>query len=117
MPFGQKAESVIRHFVPSTRRPATGDPPKTDYVKLVTRPAFKADMNLLWIEMWVRHETGLPVKIVAEDRSENRTTVVFKDIETPKTFAKKIFELPRPPRNWEYRVEPYRGRVKAPGSQ
>ncbi len=112
VPFGQKAETVVRHFTPSTRPADKSDPPKADYLKLQTREAFQREMNLVWIEMWVSRDRGLPVKIVAMDRSENRTTVLFKNIATPKAFPRQTFELPRPPAGWEYRVEKYAGQVK-----
>ena len=117
VPFGQEAESILKHFVATTRKPTAKDPVGTDYLKLVTRPAAVRNTNLVRVEMWVGRETGLPVKIVAEDKSENVTTVDFKDIETPKSFSKNTFDLPRPPRSWTYRVEPYRGNVKAPGTK
>jgi len=112
VPFGQKAETVLEHFVVGTRDPAKTDPPKTDYLKLLTRPAHRRDIKLVWAELWVQRETGLPVKVVGEDKSENRTTVVFKSIETPKDFPKTTFDLPRPPRDWEYRVEKFEGKVE-----
>ena len=112
MPFGQKTEAVLRHFVPSTRKGVKTDPPKTDYLKLITRPDRQREVNLKWIEMWVARDTGLPVRIVAEDKSENRSTVAFRKIKTPKKFAKATFDLPRPPRDWEYRVEKFKGKLK-----
>jgi outer membrane lipoprotein-sorting protein len=112
VPFGQKAETVLEHFAVSRRPAKKSDPAKTDYLKLVTRPKHERDLNVVWIEMWVHRDSGLPIRIVTEDRSENRTTVVFKNITTPDRFDRKIFELPRPPRDWEYRVEKFEGSVK-----
>jgi hypothetical protein len=111
VPFGQKAETVLEFFAVSTRPTAKADPPKTDYLKLVTRKRSRRDLSVKWMEMWVRQD-GLPMKIIAEDRSENRTTVVFDKIETPKEFPKKTFDLPAPPRGWELRIERFKGRVK-----
>jgi len=112
VPFGQKADVVVKYFACSTRPPAKTDPPGTDYVKLVTRPRRQRQLNLKWIEMWVQRKTGLPVKMVAEDRSENRSTVVFAKIETPKAFPPKTFDLPDPPRGWDVRVENFTGRIR-----
>ena len=55
---------------------------------------------------WVSRETGLPMKVAYEDRSENVTTVVFSKIEVPKKFAKGTFYPPRPRGlGWEYHVK------------
>ncbi|MCK4626557.1 MAG: hypothetical protein KAV00_14655, partial [Phycisphaerae bacterium] len=102
VPFGQKADVVIKHFRPTTRPVAKTDPKNTDYIKLTTRRRYRKDFSVVWLEMWIDRKTSLPVKIVAEDRSENQTTVIFKDTETPKSFDKKTFTLPRPPAGWEY---------------
>ncbi len=139
VPFGQKADTVIKHFRPTTRPTrntgvslvdrSTGvspvkkhgrdghatlktDPKDTDYIKLTTRRRYRKEFSVVWLEMWISRKTSLPVKIVAEDRSENQTTVIFKDTKTPKSFDKKIFTLPRPPAGWEYHVEKFKGRVK-----
>ena len=111
VPFGQKAEEVLRHFDARTRPPQKADPPGTDYLKLVARPGRRRELTLRWIEMWVSRRTGLPVKIVTEDRSQNRSTVLFEKIQTPEKFPPGTFALPTPPRGWEVRVEKFRGRV------
>ena len=67
--------------------------------------------------MWVARKTGLPVKIVAAAKSENVTTVDFKDTQTPKSFDKNTFNLPRPPRGWQVTIEPYSGKIKGPGGR
>ncbi len=108
VPFGQKAETVLRHFRVSTRPARKSDPEDCDYLKLITRPEHQRELNVVWLEMWVQRKTGLPVKIVAEDASGNRKTVEFKDVVTPKSLPRKTFDLPRPPAGWEYRVEPYK---------
>ena len=112
VPFGQKAQAVIKHFKPTTRPARKTDPKNTDYIKLTTRRQYRKDFSVVWLEMWVDRKTCLPMKIVAEDRSEDRTTVLFKNIKTPKSFPKKTFDLPRPPAGWEYHVEKYKGQVK-----
>lgn len=113
VPFGQKVETVLDFFRVATRKAVKTDPPKTDYLKLVTRKRHQREMSVRRIELWVRPD-GLPVKIVTEDRSENLTTVVFDKIQTPGKFPKRTFDLPTPPlgSGWEVRVEPLEGRVK-----
>jgi len=111
-PFGQKAADVIKHFHPSTRPAGKADPKGADYIKLVTRRAYRKSISLVWVEMWVDRKTGVPVKLVAEDQSENRTTVIFKDPQSPKSIPAKEFSLPRPGLGWEYRVERFKGKIQ-----
>ena len=110
-PFGQKADQVVRFFVPKLVPPAAGDPPDTDHIRLDLRPARKEEMSVVWLEMWVDKQ-GLPVKIKAEDKSENVTTVQFKNVQTPEKLPADTFVLPVPAREWEYRVEPFRGQIQ-----
>jgi hypothetical protein len=111
VPFGQKAETVLKHFDVKTRPPVKTDPPKTDYLRLVARPRQERRLDVEWLELWVRAD-GLPVKIVAEDASKNRKTVEFKNIVTPKSLPKNTFDLPRPPPDWDYQVKRWEGTPK-----
>ncbi len=108
VPFGQKAQAVIKYFRPTTRPVKKAAPKNTDYIKLTTRRQYRKEFSVVWMEMWVDRISGLPVKIVTEDRSENVKTIVFKKIAMPKSFDKKIFTLPRPPAGWEYHVERFK---------
>jgi outer membrane lipoprotein-sorting protein len=112
VPFGQKAENVLKYFNVTTRPTTADDPPNADYLKLVTRPERKDQVKVEWVEMWVAKDTGLPGKIVTQDTNENITTVDFKNIQMPASLAKDVFDLPQPPRDWEYRVQPYEGAPK-----
>jgi len=112
VPFGQRAADVIRYFQPSTRPATAKDPKNADYLKLLTRRLHRRELTLVWVEMWVDRSTGLPVRIVTEDRSENRTDVTFKNVKTPKSIADKVFHLPRPGAGWEYRVERFKGEIR-----
>ena len=112
VPFGQRAADVIQYFRPSTRPATAKDPKNTDYLKLVTRRQHRRELTLVWVEMWVDRSTGLPVRIVTEDRSENRTDVTFKNVKTPKSIPDKVFHLPRPGAGWDYRVERFKGEIR-----
>jgi len=105
LPFGQKAEDVLRLFDAKTRPPQDKDPPNTRYLKLI--PLEKADeqMDFVRLELWIDRGTNLPVKIVSEDTSKNVTTVVFKDIKTDVKLDKGMFDLPRP-FGWQVEVKP-----------
>ena len=105
VPFGQKAETVLKHFRVTTRPPIKTDPKDTDYLKLVALPQQKRRLDVEWMEIWVDRQRSLPTKIVAEDASRNRKTITFKNIQTPKSFPEKTFKLPRPPLDWDYEVK------------
>ncbi len=114
VPFGQKADNVLRFFNVSTRPAQADDPANTNYLKLVARPDKKDQVKLEWAELWVAKDTGLPIKIATKDLNENITTVTFKDIKMPPTLPKDTFDLPQPPKDWEYRVQPYEGATPRP---
>jgi hypothetical protein len=108
VPFGQKADTMLKFFQPSTRASKTDDPPDTDYLKLVTRKGAEGDVSAVWLEMWVGKTgplAGLPVKIVALDRSNNLSTAVFTKITTPQTIDKSTFDLPNPPASEKWTVD------------
>lgn len=116
VPFGQKAQTVIKYFRVSTRPVKKTDPADTDYLNLITRKKYRKDFSIVSLEMWIDRKTHLPIKISARDRSDNITTVTLnrKSIKTPGKFPAGTFTLPRPPIGWEYHVEKYRGTVAKP---
>lgn len=115
LPFGQEADDVIKFFLPTTRPlgplgpgPGAlrdGEPKDTDYLKLVPRPQYRRRMSFTRLEMWVSRKRFLPVKIISRDHSKNITTVVFKNIKTPKSFPADMFRLPRKA-GWTYTEKP-----------
>ena len=116
VPFGQKADTVIKYFHVISRPPRKSDPPNTDYLKLTTRKRYRKDFSIVSLEMWIDRKIHLPIKIVARDRSENITTVVLdrKSIKFPRKFSSRVFNLPRPPIGWEYHIEKYKGSIAKP---
>ncbi len=108
VPFGQRAENVLKHFQVATRPRQKDDPEGCDHLKLAPRPEQKRRLDVEWMEVWVRPD-GLPVKIVGEDASGNTKTVVFENIATPDSLPKDRFELPRPlpGTGWTYEVHRY----------
>ena len=112
VPFGQKADAVLKHFDVTTRPPVKTDPANTDYLKLVPRRTKERKLDVEWMEVWVERERSLPVKIVGEDSSKNHKTVQFSNIATPKSLPKETFDLPRPPRDWDYQVRPWEDPAK-----
>jgi len=112
VPFGQKAETVLKYFRVSTRPARTSDPAGTEYLKLLTRPQHRREISAVWLEVWVQRKTALPVKIVTQDASENRKTAVFSRITTPRRMPRAAFRLPPTGLDWEVRTERWRGSVR-----
>jgi hypothetical protein len=109
MPFGQKAEDVNKYFVATTRpvRPEAGEPKDTEYLRLVTREEYKKEINFVTLEMWLDPTTHLPVKFISAERGNKKvTTVTLTNTTTNKEVDPKLFDLPKPPSDWNYRVEP-----------
>ena len=105
MPFGQKAADVLEHFEASTRPPIATDPNGTDYVKLVTRPAYKDELSFLQLEMWVDRQTRLPVKLVTRDRNKDIKTAVFSAVRANEKVDEKLF-LVEEKTGWQLNVVP-----------
>ncbi len=105
LPFGQEVDDVIKFFLPTTRALRKGEPKDTDYLKLVPHARYRDRMAFTRLEMWISRKQGLPVKTISLDHSKNITTVIFKNIETPKSFPDKMFLLPRKA-GWTYREKP-----------
>lgn len=107
LPFGQKVDTVVKYFDVRTRDAVKTDPPNTDFLRLVTRPQYKDEKNFLWVEMWVDRQTHLPVKLISENKNDERTTVYFSDVKTNVQVDVKIFKLERPSESdWQYEVMP-----------
>lgn len=104
IPFGQRAEDVIKHFKVTTRETKKTDPKNTDYLKLIRRKAYSDKINFTHMEMWIDRKTNLPVKVVSRDKNKDVTTVTFTNVKTNRKFDDKTFHLPRK-LGWEYRVK------------
>ncbi len=106
LPFGQKVDNVLRYFDVRTREAKPSDPPDTDYLKLTTKPEFKDQKDFVWVEMWVDRKTHLPVKVVSENKNEERSTVAFSSVKTNVAVDPKIFKIDQPTEaGWSYKVE------------
>ena len=96
LPFGQKADDMIKHFEAATRPLRDGEPKGTIYLKLIPRKDRRDEFGFVRLEMWIDPATYLPMKIVSEDKSENITTVTFNGVETGKQVDPKLFTYQAP---------------------
>ncbi len=106
MPFGQKRADVLRLFTVTTRPPKKSETPGVSYLKLVPRKNAAGTMEVKQIELWVDKD-GLPVKVSTEDTAgQVAKTAKFTNIKKNIKLDAKVFDLPKPGRGWEYRIEP-----------
>jgi hypothetical protein len=97
LPFGQTAEDMLKRFRATTRPPAAGDPESTDYLKLTPRAAYREQLNVSQLEMWVDRTLHLPVKLVArDDKKKLTTTVTFSDVDPRAKLEASVFRLAKP---------------------
>jgi len=111
LPFGQKADDMIKHFEVLTRSPRPNDPKNTTYLRLTTRPSFVRQMSVQRIELWIDRATNLPAKIRSRDKSRNTTTVTFQKVRTNEPVAPGVFRIPRK-LGWETVRRPLTGAGK-----
>ena len=111
LPFGQKADDVLKYFQPTTRPPTSSDPKGTRYLRLTTRARYRKSMSFERLELWIEPKTSLPVKIRSRDKSRNVTTVTFKNVKTNLKLPADTFRIPRK-LGWEVHRRPLKGARK-----
>jgi hypothetical protein len=112
MPFGQKADEVVKYLEVTTRKPHKDDPKNTEYLKLVPRRDHKKSVNFARMEMWIDRKTHLPVRLRSKDHNKNITTVDFRKIQTHTKIDPKLFTMKTSP-GWKVNIE----RLKGPSSE
>jgi hypothetical protein len=96
VPFGQKADEVVRLLEAATREPAEDDPPDCDYLKLIPHKEHEGDFNFTRMELWVNQKTNLPAQIRFCDSSKNITTVRFGNTKTEAEIQAEWFTMEKP---------------------
>ncbi len=113
LPFGQKADDVLKYFNVTTRETNDKDIANTDYLKFTTLPERQKEINFSSLEMWVDRSTGLPVKAITQERKKGElvkvSTAEFKNVQTNKPVDDKVFEIPREI-GWQVNVRPLDGK-------
>jgi len=102
MPFGQKKETVLKHFDVS-RDAAEESRDKENRSVLVLKPKKDTPLAETYtaIALWVEAKTFLPTRARLWDTSENITTIDFHHVETNKKVDAKTFVRPEVPQDWE----------------
>ena len=104
MPFGQKADEVLKHFTATARPAKDGEPKDTDHLELIPRGESAQDLNIVGIEMWVGRDTHLPTRIVSTSRDMNVTTVDLAELKTDVELEEAVFSIPKPS-GWRESIE------------
>jgi len=106
LPFGQKADDVLKYYKAETRPIAKNEPKGTVYLKLTARRRRYEDLDAVRVEMWIDAKTNLPVRLVSRDKKKRDTAVTLKNLRTNAKFdPRKMFHMPRPA-GWSYKVVP-----------
>ncbi|HUX02349.1 MAG: outer membrane lipoprotein carrier protein LolA [Phycisphaerae bacterium] len=102
MPFGQKKETVLKHFdVSEDKAQAAEDKAGRRVLILKPKPDTPLADTYTEIALWVDPQTFLPARTRLTDTSENITTIDFHHIETSAKVDAKVFERPEVPADWE----------------
>jgi hypothetical protein len=100
LPFGQKKQEMLEHFEIALAPPAPGESAQTDHLRCVPRPGTKMADEYGQLDLWVDRSLDLPVKIVADQKKDNkRVTVTFTDMKLNTGVAGSTFEF-KPPPGW-----------------
>ncbi len=118
MPFGQKKEQILQNFEVKLMPPQVGDPENSDH--LLCRPKKNAPLASEYkrLEYYVSKELHLPTRIVAEDVTGNKVTVVdFTDTKKGNinsTIPDSAFVLPKETRGFHVTEEPLKPESSPP---
>lgn len=100
LPFGQKKAEMLEHFDVTLAPPAPNDPKETDHLRCVPRPGTKMEEEYGQLDLWVDRSLDLPVKIVADQKKDNkRVTVTFEGMKLNGGIAGSTFSF-APPAGW-----------------
>jgi len=76
LPFGQKKQDILTHFVVRLVPPKPGDPPRTDHLVCIPREGSSMADRYRRLEFFVSRKVDLPVRIVAEMKNEDKRIMV-----------------------------------------
>ena len=105
IPFGQKANDMIRMLEISTRKARRSDPKNCYYLKLIPRKKYRNQMNFKRMEMWISKDNNMPVKIRMKDKNKSKTIAEFSNIKTDAEIKSDLFEMKKPA-GWKSTVKP-----------
>jgi len=109
MPFGQKKETILRHFNVTLLAPGEGDPPDTDHLVCVPKPKSRLYRKYDRLEFFIRKDIHLPSRvIVTKNDGLEIITADFPDLSAESINAgvrKRDFAKPSAWRKYQVVVE------------
>ena len=106
LPFGQKADEVLKFYRVSTLPAGQSDPKDADGLLLVARRERQKDLNFTRLEMWVERQRGLPLKITGYEKDKNVHTVLLTNLQAGEKLPSDILELKKG-FGWTEETRPY----------
>jgi len=104
LPFGQEKDEILRNFDVSLAAPAQGDPPNTDHLVCVPKPAGAMGDEYQKLEFWIDRKAELPVKMVAHRKDETVVTTTFSRLSINSSPPGSLLKI-KVPGDWAVTVE------------
>jgi hypothetical protein len=100
LPIGQDTDEVLKLLFPQTPPAGEDAPDNTDYLRLTPLAEKRDQVNFVALEIWISRDSGLPVKIRAEEKGKIFKTLELSDIETAAEVDESLFEVAKPGPGW-----------------
>lgn len=121
VPIGQKREDILERFEAELREPTDGlegslaERFSEDRIqlRLVPRPEFAEDEDLVEIRVWYETETLLPRLARTTNAIGDESYVELFQVRANTAIDPGVFDTSRPPEDegWDVEIRPWRGRV------
>ena len=109
LPFGQKKDESLKHFVVTLVPPAKDDPPETDHLACTPLPVSELANQFKFVHFYVHKKLDLPVRIhtVSSQTAEEIVVDLPADkIKLNEGLASKDLDLPKLPSEYPVTTEP-----------
>lgn len=102
VPFGQKKESILKHFEVTLAEPAPADPPNTDHLICIPKPDSRMYRKYDKLEFFVHRDIHLPSRIVVtKNQGLEINTADFPDLSEQSINAGLTRKAFAPPAAWK----------------
>lgn len=107
LPFAIKKDDVLKYFeVESVNDKTDEDQDKVVHLKLMPQADSSYAEDYKQVELWVNTDSYLPVKIKYIKQDYEQNTVTWSDIKTNEEIDRKLFTMPKTPKDWTEEVTP-----------
>jgi len=91
IPFGQKTKYLMDLFEVTILEKTRRDPADTYCIQLVPRSSRRADVNFIWLKMWIDDNSDLPVRVISKDSNKTITEMIFRETKTLNSVVPGLF--------------------------